>query len=101
MTTTRLYEDNAGQLTVTHEGKVYCDFEYLQDGTTFSDFGRILQGIAIGDEDRFLSELPLDRVASDEELVATWSQVDGLEVVGQLGLAGQRFVGLDKEVEWR
>lgn len=85
-----LYEDNAGGLAVLHDGQVYRGLEFLEDGTTFSDFAAILAGVT-QDMTRFESEHVIDE--RFDKLVARWCPMLKLEIVGRLGIVGQRFVG--------
>jgi hypothetical protein len=86
--TTKLYEDNAGGLTIECDGMAYSGLEQLEDGSTLVSLSEILTGDVVGDLDCFVSTRPV----ADEELVAT-CQAGQVTLVGCPGIAARRLIG--------
>ena len=89
--TAHLYEDNAGGLTVEHQGVVYRDLEHMAAGVTFARLAKIMRGDVDGDLRLFVSSHPVDEY---DILVATYT-AGVVEIVGKPGVAACRLLGLD------
>ena len=93
MTDTRLYEDNAGGLTIIHGLDVYTGIEHVTDAT-FAQLAAILRGELEGDMAIPDSDYDQEEIEHWSKLIAIDNGVE-LEMVGRPGVAAKLLLGLE------
>jgi len=88
--TIKLYEDNAGGLTITYDGQTYPNVEHANCG--FSDLCEILTGQMDGD----LTPDPDAKISEHDKLIA-YFEGGRIHFDTQPGVAGCRCLGIEED----